>query len=174
MRAACAAGLLAMTGCASVYHVENDEAFSSAPLTAGTPVPLQVDGVVGGMQGEPLAQAVAAAMPPVGGPNVQYAPCEAYTECPGDHLVWTFGPPAWRPASAYPPAISRNIDWIGNYRPAPNNIAAKLALFENGQVVGSASGQVDADSPSDPAFQAMVASMTRQVLSGPGFLDPLL
>ncbi len=163
---------LAATGCAPVYHTEIDGGFAQAPLTSPKGAALQVDGVVGGIEGEPLAQAVAAAMPSdVGGASFQYAPCEAYTECPGDHLVWTFGPPAARPASAYPPAISRNIDWIGDYRPAPNNITAKLAVFENGDVVATTAGQVDANGPDDPAFKALIAAMTRAVLSRPGWFN---
>ncbi len=169
MFAGIAAGALASTGCASVYHESASQDFSAAPLAAPGGLPLQVDGTVGTLRGAALAQAVAQAMPAsAGGGDVHYAPCEAYSECPGDHLVWTFGPPAARPASAYPPAIARNIDWIGDYRPSPNNVTAKLALIENGNVVASASGQVDASSPSDPAFQALVAAMTRSVLSGPG------
>jgi hypothetical protein len=151
---------LAATGCAPVYHTEIDGGFAQAPLTSPKGAALQVDGVVGGIEGEPLAQAVAAAMPSdVGGASFQY------------HLVWTFGPPAARPASAYPPAISRNIDWIGDYRPAPNNITAKLAVFENGDVVATTAGQVDANGPDDPAFKALIAAMTRAVLSRAGWFD---
>ena len=163
---------LISTGCASVYHTEVDGGFSDAPIRAAAGLPLQVDGMVGGQQGAPLAQAVAAAMPTsISGATVQYVPCEEYTECPGDHLVWTFGPPAARPASAHPPALSTNLNWIGPYRPAPNNVAVKLALFEGNNVVASTSGQVDASSPSDPAFQALIAAMTQSVLSGPGLLN---
>lgn len=157
---------LAATGCAPVYHTEIDGGFAQAPLTSPKGAALQVDGVVGGIEGEPLAQAVAAAMPSdVGGASFQYAPCEAYTECPGDHLVWTFGPPAARPTSAYPPALGTNVNWVGTWTPAPTNVTVKVALFQNGNVVSSAAGQVDAASPDDPAFKSLIASMTSTVLS---------
>jgi hypothetical protein len=156
---------LGLAGC-SVYHAETDGGFSSSALATAKDLPIQVDGVVGGVRGDPLGQAVAAAMPTdVGGAALTYAPCTAYTECPGDHLVWTFGPPAARPTSAYPPALGTNVNWVGTWTPAPTNVTVKVALFQNGNVVSSAAGQVDAASPDDPAFKSLIASMTSTVLS---------
>jgi hypothetical protein len=160
---------LPLAGCAT-YHTQTGNDFSGARLATG--IPFQVDGKVGSVQGTPLAAAVGAAMPAsVGGSEFRYAACDAYTECPGDHLVWTFGPPAARPRSAYPPAIAVNLNWIGNYEPSPNNVTAKVALFQGGNVVASAAGQVDASDPSDPAFQAMIGQMSHAVLSGPDWFD---
>jgi hypothetical protein len=85
--------------------------------------------------------------------------------------VWTFGPADWRPASAHPPALSTNVNWFGDFRPATNNVTAKLALFQGGTVVASTSGQVHASGPDDPAFQSLIASMSSQVLSGPDIFD---
>ena len=170
-----AAGLcLTLAGC-SVYHSSAGGGFSSTGLTAsgtGTGIPFQVDGKVGGVQGAPLAAAVATAMPAtVAGTSVHYGACEPFTECAGDHLVWTFGPPAARPASAYPAALGRNLNWFGDYEPAPNNVTVKVALFQGGNVVASTSGQTNADSPNDPAFQALIADMAATVLSGPDVFD---
>jgi len=173
---ACLAVLcLAMTGCSSkVYHAESYGGFSSAALVdqsnAGG-LQIQVDGSVGTLRGAPLAAAVESAMPvSLNGAPIRYAACEAHSECPGDHLVWTFGPPAARPASAYPPWAAMNINWVGTYRPDPNNVTIKAALFQNGEVVSTAAGQVDASAPDDPAFQATIARMAHDVLSGPGLL----
>jgi hypothetical protein len=170
-----AAGLcLTLAGC-SVYHTSAGGGFSGTDLTAagtGPGIPLQVDGKVGGIQGAPLAAAVSSAMPAsVAGTAVHYAACEPYTECAGDHIVWTFGPPDARPTSAYPPALGRNFNWFGDYQPAPNNVAVTVALFQGGNVVASTSGQTNADSPNDPAFQSLIAQMSASVLSGPDFFD---
>jgi hypothetical protein len=166
--------LLPLAGC-STYHTTAGGGFSNASLTAagsGSGIPFQVDGKVGNTQGAPLAAAVATAMPAsVGGAAVHYAACEAYTECAGDHLVWTFGPPSARPVSAYPPAAAYNLHWFGNYEPAPNNVTVKVALFQGGNVVASTSGQTNADSPNDPAFQSLIAEMSGAVLSGPDVFD---
>jgi hypothetical protein len=175
LRAGLAVLCLAMTGCSgSVYHVESYGGFSNAALEAQSRtegLQIQVDGSVGAVRGAPLAAAVATAMPTsVNGAPIRYAPCEAFSECPGDHLVWIFGPPAARPASAYPPAIAMNINWVGTYRPDPNNVTIKAALFQNGEVVSTAAGQVDASAPGDPAFQATIRRMATDVLSGPGLL----
>jgi hypothetical protein len=169
---------LAMTGCSgSVYHAESYGGFSKAALEAqagAEGLQIQVDGSVGAVRGAPLAGAVAAAMPAnLNGAPIRYTPCEAYSECPGDHLVWTFGPPAARPASAYPPAIAMNINWVGTYRPDPNNVTIKAALFQNGEVVSTAAGQVDGSAPDDPAFQATIRRIAYDVLSGPGLLYSL-
>jgi hypothetical protein len=172
---ACAFAMTAMlTGC-GVYHADADEGLSEDSLTrAGTAegVALQVDGAVGGVRGAALAQAVAGAMSKqVGDATIRYAPCPAFTECAGDHIVWTFGSPAARPASAYPPALATNIDWIGPYAPDSDNVTVKVALIQGGDVVASASGQVDAASPDDPAFRDLIKAMSRRVLSGPGWFD---
>lgn len=168
-----AALCLPLSGC-STYHPAAGGGFSGASLTsAGTAagIQIQVDGKVGGMQGAPLAAAIAAAMPAtVDGTAVHYVACEAYTECPGDHLVFTFGPPAARPTTAYPPAMAVNFNLLG-YRPAPNNVTVKLALFQGGNVVSSIAGQTEADSPNDPAFQSLIGQMSRSVLSGPDWFD---
>ncbi len=165
---------LPLAGCAT-YHTQAGSGFSSAALTAAGAkggLPFQVDGKVGGVQGAPLSTAVGAAMPAsVGGTEFHYAACDAYTECAGDHLVWTFGPPAARPRSAYPPAMAVNLNLIGGYEPSPNNVTAKVALFQGGNVVASAAGQTDARDPSDPAFQAMISQMSHAVLSGPDAFD---
>ncbi len=170
-----AAGLcLTLAGC-STYHSSAGGGFSTADLTAagaGSGIPIQVDGKVGAVQGAPLAAAVSSAMPAsVAGTAVHYAACEPYTECAGDHLVWTFGPPDARPASAYPPALGTNLNWFGDYRPAPNNVTVKVALFQGGNVVASASGQTKADTPNDPAFQGLIAALSADVLSGPDVFD---
>jgi len=172
-----ALGLFALgaAGC-SVYHAEVDGGFSASALTAlgaGTGIPLQVDGAVGSVRGAALATAVAGSMPTtVEGTPVRYAPCDPYTECAGDHVVWTFGPPAARPASVYPSELHVNVDWIGGYQPSPANITAKVALFHGGTVVSSAAGQVDApNGTDDPAFRALIADMSRAVFSSPGLLD---
>ena len=163
---------LPLAGCAT-YHTQAGGGFSNAALTgAKGGLPFQVDGKVGNVQGAPLATAVGAAMPAaVGGAEFHYAACDAYTECAGDHLVWTFGPPAARPRSAYPPAMAVNLNLVGGYEPSPNNVTAKVALFQGGNVVASAAGQVDARDPSDPAFQAMISQMSHAVLSGPDVFD---
>jgi hypothetical protein len=166
---------LAMTGC-SVYHTEVDGNFSGSALTSlgsGAGIPLQVDGVVNGSRGDALAAAVAGSMPTsVEGAPVRYAPCDPYTECAGDHVVWTFGPPAARPTSVYPSELHFNADWIGSYQPSPANVTAKVALFQGGTVVSSTSGQVDApNGADDPAFRAMVAEMSQAIFSSPGWLD---
>ena len=170
-----AAGLcLTLAGC-STYHSSAGGGFSGTELTAAgtaTGIPFQVDGKVGDIQGAPLAAAVNSAMTAsVAGTAVHYAACEPYTECAGDHLVWTFGPPDARPTSAYPPALGRNLNWFGDYQPAPNNVTVKVALFQGSNVVASASGQTNADSPNDPAFQSLIANMSASVLSGPDFFD---
>jgi hypothetical protein len=180
-RAAASAAVVAFAaglgGC-SVYQTDISGSFSEAALTtpgAAAGIPVQVDGKVGGVQGAPLATAVAAAMPTtVADAAVHYAPCAAYTECAGDHVVWTFGPPAARPTSAYPPFAAYNLNWLWGYQPAPNNVTVKVAVFQGGQVVSSASGQVDADNPGDPAFQALIADMSQAVLSSPGWFNDVL
>ena len=169
------AGLsLTLAGC-SVYHSSVGGGFSSSGLTTegtGSGIPFQVDGMVGSVQGAPLAAAVATAMPAaVDGTAVHYSACEPFTECAGDHLVWTFGPPAARPASAYPPAAAFNLNWFSGYEPAPSNVTVKVALFQGGNVVASASGQINADNPNDPAFQSLIAGMSATVLSGPDIFD---
>jgi hypothetical protein len=164
---------LALAACGA-YNAQTSNGFSDAALGAQTAgIPVQVDGSVGAVRGAPLAAAVAAAMPTsVEGKPAQYKPCDPYTECPGDHVVWTFGPPDWRSAYAHPPALAVNVaDWVGDYRPAPNNVAVKVALFQGGTVVASASGQVDANGPDDPAFRSLIASMSGKVLSGPDVFD---
>ncbi len=168
---ACAAAI-ALGGC-SVYHDEASGSFSEAALTkAGSDagIPVQVDGRVGSVQGSPLANAVAAAMPAtIGGTAVKYAPCPQYTECPGDHVVWTFGPPPARPASAYPPALGHYVSWLWFQTPSPNTLAVKVAVFQGGNVVASSAGQVDSSDPNDPAFKALIANMTYSVI--PGWFD---
>jgi hypothetical protein len=168
-----AAICLPLAGCAT-YHPAAGNGFSGKRLAeAGTAggIQIQVDGKVGGVQGAPLAAAVSGAMPgTVAGTAVHYVACEPYTECPGDHLVFTFGPPAARPANAYPLSLATNVNWLG-YHPAPNNVTVKLALFQGGNPVASISGQTNADSPNDPAFQSLIASMSRSVLSGPDAFD---
>jgi len=169
------AGLcLTLAGC-STYHASAGGGFSTADLTAagtGPGIPFQVDGKVGGIQGAPLAAAVGMAMPAsVAGTTVHYAACEPYTECAGNHLVWTFGPPAARPVSAYPPALGTNLNWFGGYQPAANNVSVKLALFQGGNVVASVSGQTEANGPDDPAFKNLVTEMSSSVLSGPDVFD---
>src|SRR5271168_708386 len=88
---------LPLTGCAT-NHMEAGGDFSEVGLaSAKGGLPFQVDGKVGNVQGAPLAAAVGAAMPgSVGGTELHYVACDPYTECAGDHLVWTFGPPAAR------------------------------------------------------------------------------
>lgn len=172
--AAMIAAAISLGGC-SVYQSDVDFSFSEASLTGagtGAGIPIQVDGKVGDVQGAPLAAAVTAAMPKsIGETAVHYAPCAPYTECAGDHIVWTFGPPAARPVTAYPPALATNIDWIGPYRPSPNNVTVKVAVIQRGRVVASASGQVDASNPNDPAFQALIEEMSENALCAPGWLD---
>lgn len=173
--AAIAACVAATTGC-SVYHAEVDEGFSTAGLAAqsgGAGIPLQVDGAVGASRGAALAALVAADMPAtVEGTAVRYAPCEPFTECAGDHVVWTFGPPAARPASDYPSELHVNIDWVGGYEPSPTQITALVAIFQGNNVVATASGQVDApQGANDPAFREMIDDMSRTVFSAPGLLD---
>jgi hypothetical protein len=165
---------LALSAC-STYYTQTTGSFSDAALAAQTKgVAVQVDGSVGGVRGAVLEKAIAAAMPTaVSGKAFQYALCEPYTECAGDHLVWTFGPAEWRPASAHPAALATNVNWFGDYRPATNNVAVKLALFQGGTVVASTSGQVDANGPDDLAFQSLIATMTHEVLSGPDWLDDI-
>lgn len=166
------AGLL--SGC-SVYQDEVHGSYAEASwsqLGSGAGIPVQVDGVVGSVGGDALSKAVASAMPTtLGGSAIHYAPCEANTECAGDHVVWTFGPPAARPASAYPPALGHNLNWFGSYQPVPNNVTAKVALIQGGRVVASAAGQVDANNPDDPAFRALIGEMTHSVMPGPSWLD---
>jgi hypothetical protein len=165
---------LTLAGC-STYHSAVSGNFSAEELTSaggGAGIPLQVDGSVGGVRGAPLATAVSSAMPAaVAGAPVRYTACEPYTECAGDHLVWTFGPPEARPASAYPPALGTNLNWFGDYEPSPTNVSVKVALFQGGTPVASVSGQTDAASPNDPAFQALIADMAAQVMSGPDAFD---
>ncbi len=147
-----------LAGCAPVYHDEVFGSYSTSALTtagAASGIPIQVDGKVGDAA-------------------VHYAPCAAYTECTGDHVVWTFGPPAARPASAYPSALATNIDWIGPYTPAPDNVAVKVAVIQHGTIVATAAGQVDADNPDSAAFQDLIASMARRVMPADGWLDPYL
>jgi len=170
-----AAGLaLTLAGC-STYHSSVSGSFSSERLTtagSGPGIAFQVDGTVGGVRGAPLATAVASAMPAaVEGTAVHYTACEPYTECAGDHLVWTFGPPDARPASAYPPALGHNINWFNDYAPSPTNVSVKVALFQGGSPVASVSGQTEAASPNDPAFQQLIANMAQEVMSRPDFFD---
>jgi hypothetical protein len=162
---------IGLAGCSSYYN-QTGGGFSSASLTAHGALPIQIDGKVGSVRGAPLAQAVAAAMPPaIDGVKLDYAPCKPYTECAGDHLVWTFGPPEARPASVHPPALSYNINLIGTYQPEPNNVAVKVVLIQGGHIVASAAGQVDADNPDDPGFKALIGDLSEQVLEGPDWLD---
>lgn len=166
--------VLTLAGC-STYHSSVSGNFSGERLTSagsGPGIAFQVDGTVGGVRGAQLATAIASAMPAaVDGTAVHYTACEPYTECAGDHLVWTFGPPAARPASAYPPALGTNLNWFGDYAPSPANVTVKVALFQGGNPVASLSGQTDAASPTDPAFQQLVASMAQHVMSGPDMFD---
>ena len=169
------AGLaLTLAGC-STYQSAVSGNFSGERLTSagsGPGIAFQVDGTVGGVRGAQLATAVASAMPAaVEGSAVHYTACEPYTECAGDHLVWTFGPPTARPASAYPPALGTNLNWFGDYEPSPTNVTVKVALFQGGNPVASVSGQTDAASPNDPAFQQLIASMAQEVMSGPDVFD---
>lgn len=170
---AAASVALPLAGC-TTYHEAASNNFSEKALTdAGSAagIQIQVDGKVAGVQGDALAKAVAAAMPAtVGGKPVHYVACEQYTECPGDHLVFTFEAPAARPRAAYPPALPINYAMFG-YSPGPNNVAAKLALFQGGNPVSSVSAQTDAVSPSDPNFQSMIGQMAGSVLSGPDAFD---
>ena len=165
---------LTAAGC-STYHSSVSGNFSGERLTSagsGAGIAFQVDGTVGGVRGAQLATAVASAMPAaVEGTAVHYTACEPYTECAGDHLVWTFGPPTARPASAYPPALGTNLNWFGDYGPSPSNVTVKVALFQGGSPVASVSGQTDAASPNDPAFQQLIASMAQEVMSGPDIFD---
>jgi hypothetical protein len=166
---------LALAGC-STYHSAASGNFSSERLTSagGGGIPFQVDGSVAGVRGAPLATAVAGAMPAtVAGTAVHYTACEPYTECAGDHLVFTFGPPAARPSSAYPAALGTNLNWFGDYEPSPTNVAVKVALFQNGNPVASVSGQTDAASPNDPAFQSLIADMAATVMSGTDIFDDI-
>jgi hypothetical protein len=169
------ASSLALGGC-TTYHQEVGGGFSDADLStlgAGTGIPLQVDGSVGGVSGAKLAAAVSTAMPSaLGASNIHYRPCEPYTECSGDHVVWTFGPTAARPASNYPAALHVNLDWFGTYHPGADHVSAKVALFQGGNVVASADGQVDApQGADDPAFKAMIAEMSAAVMESPGWFD---
>jgi hypothetical protein len=160
-----------LAGC-SPYYTQVGGGFSGAALTAHGALPIQIDGKVGSAEGAPLAQAVAAAMPAsVDGVKLEYAPCKPDTECPGDHLVWTFGPPEARPASVHPAALSYNVNLIGSYQPEPNNVAVKVMLIQGGHIVASASGQVDADNPDDPNFKSLIGDLSGQVLEGPDWLD---
>jgi hypothetical protein len=165
---------LTLAGC-STYHSAVSGNFSAERLTSagsGAGIPFQVDGSVGGVRGTPLATAVGGAMPAtVAGASVHYSACQPYTECAGDHLVWTFGPPDARPASAFPPALGTNLNWFGDYEPSPTNVTVKVALFQDGTPVASVSGQTEAASPDDPAFQALVAKMAAEVMSGPDVFD---
>jgi hypothetical protein len=165
---------LAVAGCSS-YHSAGTNAYSAAGLTevgAAGGIPLQVDGQVGGIRGAPLTAVVAAAMPAtVDGAKVHYAPCEDYSECAGDHVVWTFGPPPARSNWSYPPALSVNVNWIGNPYPSKDKIAAEATLFQNGEPVSTVSGQVTADGANDPAFQSMISEMSGRLLTGPGWFD---
>ena len=167
---------LTLAGC-STYHSATSGNFSTERLTSagsGAGIPFQVDGSVAGVRGAPLATAVAGAMPAtVAGTSVHYTACEPYTECAGDHLVWTFGPPAARPSSAYPAALGTNLNWIGDYEPSPTNVSVKVALFQNGSPVASVSGQTDAASPTDPAFQSLIASMAATVMDGTDVFDDI-
>ena len=167
---------LTLAGC-STYHSAASGNFSTERLTSGgggTGIRFQVDGSVAGVRGAALATAVAGAMPAtVAGTAVHYAACEPYTECAGDHLVWTFGPPAARPSSAYPAALGTNLNWFGDYEPSPTNVSVKVALFQNGNPVASVSGQTDAASPNDPAFQSLIASMASQVMDGTDIFDDI-
>ena len=163
----------ATAGC-SVYQASVDDGYSGAALTAqAAGIPLQVDGAVGAVRGAALAASVAAAMPAsIDGTPVQYAPCEPFAECAGDHVVWTFGPPTARAASNYPAEFHVNVDWIGGYQPSPTKVTALVAVFQGNNVVARASGQVDApDGANDPAFKAMIESMSRAVFLGPPLLD---
>lgn len=173
---AAASFILTLAGC-STYHAATSGNFSTERLTSaggGAGIPFQVDGSVAGVRGAPLATAVAGAMPAtVAGTAVHYTACEPYTECAGDHLVWTFGPPAARPASAYPAALGRNLNWFGDYEPSPTNVSVKVALFQNGEPVASVSGQTDAANPTDPAFQALVAKMASEVMDGTDIFDDI-
>jgi hypothetical protein len=168
------AGLCLPLAACGTYHAAASNNFSAKKLTdAGSAagIQIQVDGRVGAIQGAELAKAVAAAMPAtIAGKPVHYVTCEEYTECVGDHLVFTFGAPAARPITAYPPAMAVNFNLIG-YKPAPNNVSVKLALFQDGNPVSSIAGQTDADSPSDPAFQSLIAQMSGTVISGPDIFD---
>jgi hypothetical protein len=166
---------LALGGCA-VQRSEVDEGFSGEALTAqgtGAGIPVQVDGVVGNARGAALAASVTGAMPTeVAGTAVHYAACEPYQECPGDHVVWTFGPPSARSSWNYPAAFHFYPGWIGSYEPGPNHITAIVALFQGDNVVATADGQVDApNGADDPAFRAMIDQMSRAIFSGPGLLD---
>lgn len=165
---------MTLAGC-STYHSSVSGNFSTERLASagsGAGIAFQVDGSVGGVRGTPLATAVAAAMPAtIQGTAVHYSACEPYTECAGDHLVWTFGPPSARPASAYPPALGTNLNWFGDDQPAPTNVTVKVALFQGGNPVASTSGQTDAASPDDPAFKALIADMAAEVTSGPDVFD---
>jgi hypothetical protein len=167
--------LAALLGGCSVYQTDVDYSFSEASLTTagtGAGIPVQVDGKVGEVQGTPLETAVTAAMPKtVAETAVHYAPCAAYTECPGDHIVWTFGPPTARPVTVHPPALATNVDWIGPYHPSPLNVTVKVDVIQRGRMVASTSGQVDAANPNDPAFQELIAAMSAEVLSAPGWVD---
>ncbi len=168
------AGAMSLGGC-SVYQDEVYGSFSESALTsagAGPGIAIQVDGKVGSAQGDKLATIVAAAMPvTIGDAKVRYAPCKQFTECPGDHIVWTFGPPSARPASAYPPALATNVGWIWGEERSPNNVTVKVAVFQGGNVVATAAGQVDAADPNDPAFKDLIESMSDSVLSAPGLID---
>ena len=170
-----AVGLAFALGGCSTYHSASTEGYSGERLTqmgAGNGIALQVDGQVGGIRGAPLAAAVAAAMPTtVENTTVRYAPCEPYGECAGDHVVWTFGPPPARSSWSYPPALSLNVDWIGDGYPSKTKIAAEATLFQNGNPVATVSGQVSADNPNDPAFQSMIGEMSRSILTAPGWFE---
>lgn len=166
---------LALGGCAA-QRAEVDEGYAGEVLAAqgtGAGIPVQVDGAVGSVRGAPLAASVTGAMPTeVGGATVRYAACEPYQECPGDHVVWTFGPPSARSTWDYPAAFHFNPGWIGSYDPGPAHVTAKVALFQGTNVVATAEGQVDApNGTDDPAFRAMIADMSRAVFSGPGLMD---
>ena len=167
-----AVSLLA-AGCA-VFHQEVDDGYSgdalAAQSTAGG-VPLQVDGSVSGLSGNPLAALVGGAMAAsAGGSALRYTPCNP--DCAGDRIVWTFGPPAARPVTAYPAAFHVPLEWFDNGQPSATNVSAEVALFQGSRVVASASGQVDApEGANDPAFKAMIAEMSHAILSGPNWIE---
>ena len=175
LRAGTVSLALTCAGCA-VYHSETTGGFSGAgiaDLGAGSGIPFQVDGSVAGVRGSALAAAVGAGMPAtIESKTVHYIPCAPYTECAGDHVVWTFGPPPMRSSANYPSALHFNPAWIGSYRPATTRVAATVSIFQGGALVSTAAGQVDApEGVNDPAFKAMISELSGTVLST-GLLGP--
>lgn len=172
MRAGLVAVAMGLAGC-NTYHVEAGNSFSAAgirELGTGAGIPVQVDGIVAGTGGAALTDAVVAAMPAsFRGTDIRYMPCAPNSDCAGDRIVFTFGAPTARSAFNYPSELHFYPGWIGTYEPSDENVTVKVALFQNGVVVASASGHTNARTGiTDPYFQSLVDSLTSRVFAGPG------